>query len=65
MGVLLGTGELPEKATLLFEHCDEDFTGNISASAFKSLLNDIISVAIEAIPACAVRKGENQENMVS
>ena len=59
MGVLLGTGELEDKATCLFEHCDDDFTGKISASAFRSLLNDILAVSTDAIPLCAVGKGEN------
>ena len=59
MGLLLGTGELEDKVTLLFEHCDDDFTGKIQAATFRSLLNDIISVSIEALPLCSVGKGEN------
>ena len=59
MGVLLGTGELEDKATLLFEHCDDDFEGKIQRSKFRGLLDDIMTVAVEAIPCCAVGPGEN------
>jgi hypothetical protein len=58
LGVLLGNGTNEEKAEILFEHCDEDFTMRIERNAFKTLLDDLMHVAIESIPEVGVGKGE-------
>jgi hypothetical protein len=68
MGVLLGCGEVDEKADVVFTHCDQDFTDIIKKSDFRAFLGDLLSASIFSIPEIGVGKGDyfvSQDELVS
>ena len=58
LGLLLGTGSIEEKAMLVFQHWDFEFSNKIKKSSFKSFFDDILFVAIEALPHLGVGQGD-------
>lgn len=52
-GILVGEGSVKEKAGVIFNHFDEDASGQLERGEIVNMLNEMIDIAVEKIPAMA------------